>query len=88
MYQNLFPEHSDKFKIIVAEINGKIEASCSIYIEQVDMHIRNAHISIILINPKQKKYREEIQVRLMCALECIANVCECDELKIAEKACD
>jgi len=33
MYDHLFPEYSDKFKIIVAEINGKIEASCSVFMK-------------------------------------------------------
>lgn len=88
MYDDLFPEYNDKFKIIVAEINGKIEGSCSIWINDDKDGMKNAHINIVLINPDQIQYREEIQVRIMSSLECIANTLECDQLKIAEKACD
>jgi len=33
MFDNLFPKYNGEFKIIVAEIGGKIEGCCSMWVE-------------------------------------------------------
>lgn len=51
MYDSLFPEYNDSFKIVVALIDGKVVGSCSIYIEEVSEGVKKANINTILINP-------------------------------------
>lgn len=52
MFDNLFPKYQDELKIIVLEIDGKIEGSCSVWIKHINRDIRIANIDTIMINPE------------------------------------
>ena len=91
-FDQLFPDNKDNMKILVFESDNKLELVAHLYIFQDENNKKIGHMHDLLLSRESALKDDAVDAeaikRLMFALECIAHVNECDQLRVADDFID